>query len=202
METVEEVPKRHINLKKYLSIFLVLILFLGLGGGIYLWQHRQVSNLNTQVAKLNSQIKGLNGTIKTLNNTVSNQKKATESPGAQPTSTKTAPDYNDGNFVALAPNSGLLTHTNDTVFEWTPHRLATIYTVEIKFMGQQSYPSSEPADQTVTFADTSSQPSKITLEKNIPDGDYNWRVTAKAIIDGKDTVLQSTPDWNYQIHTY
>jgi hypothetical protein len=76
-----------------------------------------------------------------------------------------------------------------------------MYEVQIRFIGQATYPANTPMDQVVTYSDASSQPSVVSLAKNMPDGDYQWHVVAKAYIKGVLTTLQSTEDRYLQIHT-
>jgi cell division protein FtsB len=181
---------------KIIFFSLAAIVFLGLIGyttyGVLTINelNDKVSTQNTLITKLQAD----NSKLTTENKTMNDQAKAaTKTDTTQSTATV------DPNFVALAPDSGFMSSTGKTTFTWTAHQNATKYVVEIKSLGQASYPSTYLDNQTVVVDPTAPASAQLSLTKTLASGNYVWRVTAIETMTGHDMVLQSTTDRNYQV---
>lgn len=201
--------KKHHKKLKIAGIVALALLFIGLAAysTTSFFKTKDLSNQLSQqqdkVAAAEAKTKKLSEENKKMQAAAKAKPKTTEKTAAAKAVEKTpapvAENTTDGNFVALTPHGGMMAHENKTVFEFTPHKQANKYVVEIKMMGQQTYPTSYPNDQTVVFATGATQPERIRLTKILESGDYNWRVTAISTTGGTDKVLQSSEDRTYQI---
>jgi hypothetical protein len=177
------------RITKLVGLIIFVILLVGsLILNIYMFS--EISRLNSRIGLLGNDNSRL-ATLKSTNDRVASTQNT--APVA------TVKDTHDGNFVALSPNSGLLAYDKQATFEFTPHKDALKYTIEIKYMGQQDYPAISPANQSLTFKSSDVQPSRLQIVLDMLAGDYQWRVTAYSIENGIETALQSTDSWNYQV---
>lgn len=105
----------------------------------------------------------------------------------------------DDSFTALQPANSIVSTDGKLTYEWTPHKDATKYIVQIKLAQDSNYPTSSPADQVVTINPASPTPKTLSLTKTSVSGDYVWRVTAIHTMNGSDMVLQTTTDRAYRV---
>jgi hypothetical protein len=66
-QNITNIPKQrtgHLNPITKLILFIVIIVVCS--GGVYYWQHKQVTNLNQQALTLNSEVKTLQGSVKNM----------------------------------------------------------------------------------------------------------------------------------------
>lgn len=98
----------------------------------------------------------------------------------------------------LLPHGGFLSFDSLVTFEWTPHAGATSYAIDIKHLGQETYPLETEQSRIVTPSAEQTSSGKITHSLNLTPGDYEWCITA---LNSAQEPLQSTEDRIYQIQS-
>lgn len=185
---MDTINKSKSKSKTVIGLFCILGLGL-LGYSVYL--HTSIHSLRTDVNVLGDKLDTINSKLsKSTKPEESNQNTDSSSESNQP-----APSLHDDNFTAILPHGGFLSSGPTVNFEWTPHKDADGYIIEIKHSVQQSYPAQPPQDQILSTVDFQNIPEKLSLQKNLSSGDYYWRVTATK----NGNPIQSTEDRSYQV---
>ena len=189
------------NRTKYIGITLGIVTLAAISYSIYttvqLTQARDENkSLTASLADTKKQLEKAKQPAKSTAD-ITTPESAKQDEGVSSASTTQSTDP-DSNFVALQPNGGFLASQPSVTFEWSSHKNATKYVIEIKRPGQANYPVTYTPENIVT-PEAGRNYESFSLKKNLQPGDYVWRVTALKTQNGQDVAIQSTEDRNYQV---